>query len=165
TYVWFDALINYISAIGYGTPDFEKNWPADAHVIGKDILVPSHSVYWPIMLKALDIELPKSLLVHGWWHLSGQKISKSTGITIDPMDISEKFGPDAFRYFVTRDMNVGQDSDFTPDLFLSRYTNDLGNDLGNLVNRVLNMGHRYCDGKIPAVSIDEAPEKEVRELW
>ena len=165
TFVWFDALINYISAVGFGTDRFEENWPVDFHVIGKDILVPSHSVYWPIMLKACGIPMPNSLLVHGWWHLSGEKMSKSTGITIDPMELSEKFGPDAFRYFVTREMNVGQDSDFTMELFISRYTSDLANDLGNLVSRLLNMGNRYCDRLLPASSIEQGPELELKALW
>src|SRR5690606_14896846 len=102
---------------------------------------------WPIMLKALDVPLPKGLLVHGWWHMSGQKLSKSSGITIDPFDLSEQFGPDALRYFLMREMNVGQDSDFTPELFLSRYNSDLANDLGNLVSRLLNMtGRHFPDG-------------------
>ncbi len=155
TYVWFDALVNYISAVGYGTDEFEKNWPADFHVIGKDILVPPHSVYWPIMLHAAGIELPKSLLVHGWWLASGEKMSKSLGNIVNPLDLVEKFGVDAFRYFLMREMNVGQDSDFSFDLFLTRYTSDLGNDLGNLLSRLLNMGKRYCDGVVPAAAVSE----------
>lgn len=165
TYVWFDALTNYITAAGYGTDDFEKNWPADYHVIGKDILVPPHAVYWPIMLKALDIPLPKHFLVHGWWMSSGAKMSKSTGDVVNPLDLIDQFGADAFRYFVTREMNVGQDSDFSLDLFMSRYNSDLANDLGNLVSRLLNMGGRYSEGKVPAVSVEEAPEQELKRLW
>ncbi len=165
TYVWFDALTNYITAAGYDTDAFEKHWPADYHVIGKDILVPPHAVYWPIMLKALEIDLPKHFLVHGWWLSSGAKMSKSTGDVVNPLDLIEQFGPDAFRYFVTREMNVGQDSEFSPDLFMSRYNSDLANDLGNLVSRLLNMGTRYTGGKIPAASVDEEPEQELRKLW
>jgi len=165
TYVWFDALTNYISAIGYGTDTFEDYWPADYHVIGKDILVPPHAVYWPIMLKALDITLPKHFLVHGWWLSSGAKMSKSTGEVVDPLDMIDQFGADAFRYFVTREMNVGQDSEFSLDLFLSRYNSDLANDLGNLVSRLLNMGGRYTDGKVPAASVDEEPERALKSLW
>lgn len=165
TYVWFDALTNYITAAGYGTDDFEQHWPADYHVIGKDILVPPHAVYWPIMLKALDIELPKHFLVHGWWLSSGAKMSKSTGDVVNPLDLIEQFGADAFRYFVTREMNVGQDSEFSLDLFMSRYNSDLANDLGNLVSRLLNMGGRYTDGKVPVVSVDEEPEQELKKLW
>ncbi|MFW6217567.1 MAG: methionine--tRNA ligase [Verrucomicrobiota bacterium] len=165
TYVWFDALTNYISAVGYGTETFEQYWPADYHVIGKDILLPPHAVYWPIMLKALDIPLPRHFLVHGWWLSSGAKMSKSTGDVVNPLDLIDQFGPDAFRYFVTREMNVGQDSEFSLDLFMSRYNSDLANDLGNLVSRLLNMGGRYTGGKVPAASVDEAPERDLRALW
>ncbi len=165
TYVWFDALVNYISAIGYGTPEFSQNWPVDYHVIGKDILVPPHSVYWTIMLKACGIELPKSLLVHGWWLSSGEKMSKSLGNIVNPLDLVEQFGTDSFRYFLMREMNVGQDSDFSADLFFTRYTSDLGNDLGNLVSRALNMSHRYCGGIVKAQSVFEEPEKELKELF
>ena len=140
TYVWFDALTNYITVAGYGTETFSQNWPADYHVIGKDILVPPHAVYWPIMLKALEIDLPKHLLVHGWWLSSGAKMSKSTGEVVNPLDLIEQYGADAFRYFVTREMNVGQDSEFSTELFLSRYSSDLANDLGNLVSRLLQYG-------------------------
>lgn len=165
TYVWFDALTNYITAAGYGTDGFDEQWPADYHVIGKDILVPPHAVYWPIMLKALDIDLPKHFLVHGWWLSSGNKMSKSSGEVVNPLDLIEQFGPDAFRYFVTREMNVGQDSEFSLDLFMSRYNSDLANDLGNLVSRLLNMGQRYAEGKIPSAEVEDAPEKELKGLW
>jgi methionyl-tRNA synthetase len=165
TYVWFDALINYISAIGYGSDDFEKYWPADFHIIGKDILVPSHAVYWPIMLKACGIEQPKSILVHGWWLKSGEKMSKSTGQGINPLDFIERFGPDAFRYFLIREMNVGQDSEFSEELFMRRYNSDLANDLGNLVNRLLNMAERYSESKIPTISLKEDPESDLEQLW
>lgn len=165
TYVWFDALTNYITAAGYGSDEFEQHWPADYHVIGKDILVPPHAIYWPIMLKALDIELPKSFLVHGWWLSSGSKMSKSTGEVVNPLDLIDQFGTDAFRYFVTREMNVGQDSEFSVELFMSRYNSDLANDLGNLVSRLLNMGGRYAEGKVPAASVEEAPEQALKQHW
>ena len=165
TYVWFDALTNYITAAGYGTNEFDQQWPADYHVIGKDILVPPHAVYWPIMLKALGIDLPKHFLVHGWWLSSGNKMSKSSGDVVNPLDLIEQFGTDAFRYFVTREMNVGQDSEFSLDLFMSRYNSDLANDLGNLVSRLLNMGQRYAEGKVPTVEVEGAPEKELKALW
>ncbi len=164
TYVWFDALINYISAVGYGTDRFKEFWPADYHVIGKDILVPAHAVYWPIMLHAIGVEMPKTLVVHGWWMSSGSKMSKSTGNVVNPLDLAEEFGADAFRYFLLREMNVGQDSDFSEELFLTRY-NVLANDLGNLVSRLLNMGHRYCEGVLPEASVNEAPEEELKVLW
>lgn len=165
TYVWFDALTNYISAIGYGSESFKKHWPADFHVIGKDILVPPHAVYWPIMLKACGIEPPKSLLVHGWWQMRGEKMSKSTGNFINPLDLMDAFHPDAFRYFLIREMSVGQDSDFSHELFLNRYKGDLGNDLGNLVSRLLNMAHRYCEGKVPAATVQEEPEQALQSRW
>jgi methionyl-tRNA synthetase len=165
TYVWFDALTNYITAAGYGTDAFDEYWPADYHVIGKDILVPPHAVYWPIMLKALGLELPRHFLVHGWWLSSGNKMSKSTGEVVNPLDLIDQFGTDAFRYFVTREMNVGQDSDFSLDLFLSRYNSDLANDLGNLVSRLLNMGGRYTEGQVPKATIEEAPEIELKATW
>lgn len=165
TYVWFDALVNYISAVGYGTPKFDEVWPADYHVIGKDIMLPPHSVYWPIMLHACGIELPKHLLVHGWWTLSGAKMSKSTGKVVNPLEMVDQFGADSFRYFVMREMTVGQDSDFSEDLFLNRYNGELGNDLGNLLSRLLNMGGRYAGGQVPAATISEEPEEILKKSW
>ncbi|NEQ67503.1 MAG: methionine--tRNA ligase [Symploca sp. SIO2D2] len=165
TYVWFDALVNYISAVGYGTDEFDKRWPADYHVIGKDILVPPHAVYWPIMLHACGIELPKHLLAHGWWLTSGQKMSKSTGEIVDPIDMIEQFGSDAFRYFVTREMNVGQDSEFSVELFMTRYNSDLANDLGNLLSRAQTMISRNCDGVIPAPQDEGDLELEIWKSW
>jgi methionyl-tRNA synthetase len=165
TYVWFDALTNYITAAGYGSDAFDQHWPADYHVIGKDILVPPHAVYWPIMLKALGLEQPRHFLVHGWWLSSGAKMSKSTGEVVNPLDLIDQFGADAFRYFVTREMNVGQDSEFSLDLFMSRYNSDLANDLGNLVSRLLNMGGRYTGGTVPPAGPGGAPEKELKALW
>jgi len=160
TYVWFDALTNYYSAVK------DKGlWPADFHIIGKDIMVPPHAVYWPIMLQALGLPVPKALLVHGFWTMSGGKMSKSAGNTVKPLDVAAQYGVDAFRYFLIREMNVGQDSDFSLDLFLSRYNGELANDLGNLVSRLLNMTARYADSVVPAASVDEAPEQELRALW
>jgi methionyl-tRNA synthetase len=157
--------VNYVTGAGFGTPDFEKRWPADMHVIGKDILVPPHAVYWPIMLHALGIEPPKQLVVHGWWNSGGAKMSKSTGNVVNPLDLIGQFGVDAFRFFVMREMNVGQDSDFTLEGFLARYSSDLANDLGNLLNRTLNMTHRYNGGVVPEATASEAPEQELRALW
>ena len=164
-YVWFDALLNYISAVGYGTDRFPEYWPAAFNVIGKDILVPAHAVYWPIMLHAMGLPPPRSLLVHGWWHLAGQKLSKSTGVTVNPLDLVRQFGPDPFRYFVTREMNVGQDSDFSMDLFLNRYNSDLANDLGNLVSRLLNLASRHCPEGFSAPLREETPESSLRQQW
>lgn len=160
TYVWFDALLNYISAVA----DQDK-WPADYHVIGKDILVPPHAVYWPIILKACNIELPKHLLVHGFWNISGKKMSKSAGTVVNPLDLVQKFGTDSFRYFVMREMRVGQDSDFSQDQFFIRYTSELANDLGNLVSRFLNMTSRYADQIIPASTVKEEAEVELIQNW
>jgi methionyl-tRNA synthetase len=162
TYVWFDALLNYLSAVA----DRPGTWPADWHVIGKDILVPPHAVYWPIILHVADLPLPRGLLVHGWWMTEGAKMSKSQGNALNPLDLVAEFGADAFRYFLIREMNVGQDSDFSRELFLGRYNSDLANDLGNLVNRTLNMVGRFSAGIVPAPEIgDEDPEKELRALW
>ncbi len=160
TYVWFDALLNYYSAV------VDKGlWPADYNVIGKDILVPPHAVYWPIMLHACGLPPPKSLLVHGWWLQSGAKMSKSTGGAVNPLDLIAQFGVDAFRYFLIREMNVGQDSEFTVEQFLVRYNSELANNLGNLVNRTLNMTTRFAAGVLPAAEVVEDPERELHELW
>jgi methionyl-tRNA synthetase len=163
TYVWFDALVNYYSAVA----DRPGVWPATWQVIGKDILVPPHAVYWPIMLHALGLPLPRGILVHGWWLQSGAKMSKSTGGAVDPLALVAEFGVDAFRYFLIREMNVGQDSEFSRELFLARYTGDLANDLGNLVNRTLNMTNRFAGGAIPAAEAGAGgePEAELRALW
>lgn len=160
TYVWFDALLNYISGTLVG--NHQNFWPADLHVIGKDILVPAHSVYWPIMLKALEFPLPHKLLTHGWWLCSGEKMSKSLGNVVNPMQYAHEYGTDAFRYYLIREMSVGQDCDFNHDRFVIRYTTDLGNDLGNLLSRTVNMIQRYCDGIIPQVDNMDDP---LVELW
>jgi methionyl-tRNA synthetase len=147
TFVWFDALANYYS---FASVKGKLFWPPDLQIIGKDILIPAHGVYWPIMLFALDLELPKHLLVHGFWTNSGAKISKSNAKSlIDPVPYVEKYGPDALRYFVLREMVLGQDADFSDERFELRYTPDLANNLGNLVNRTLSMIQKYRDGVVP----------------
>jgi methionyl-tRNA synthetase len=161
TYVWFDALVNYYSAVA----DKPGIWPPAWHVIGKDILVPPHAVYWPIMLHAAGIPLPKGLLVHGWWMTRGAKMSKSSGNVFNPLDLADEFGADALRFFLIREMNVGQDSDFSRELFLTRYNSDLANDLGNLANRVLNMTTRFAGGTLPAAGPDGEAEAELKRLW
>ena len=161
TYVWFDALLNYYSAV----VDKPGVWPAAWHVIGKDILVPPHAVYWPIMLHAAQIPLPKGIIAHGWWTQSGSKMSKSTGNALNPLDLVTEFGADAFSFFLIREMNVGQDSDFSRDQFLVRYNSDLANDLGNLINRTLNMANRFSAAQIPAAGPAGEPEKELQALW
>ncbi len=161
TYVWFDALINYYSAVA----DLPGIWPATWHVIGKDILVPPHAVYWPIMLHAAGLPLPGGIIAHGWWLQRGAKMSKSTGNALNPLDLVAEFGVDAFRYFLIREMNVGQDSDFTREQFLVRYNSELANNLGNLVNRTLNMTTRFAGGVIPAAGPGEELEKNLHALW
>lgn len=161
TYVWFDALLNYYSAVA----DKPGVWPATWHVIGKDILVPPHAVYWPIMLHAANLPLPGGIIAHGWWLQSGSKMSKSTGNALNPLDLVAEFGADAFRYFLIREMNVGQDSDFTREQFLVRYNSELANNLGNLVNRTLNMTTRFAAGVVPAAGAEEELERNLRELW
>jgi len=156
TYVWFDALINYISFAGYLSADaaFEKFWPADAHVIGKDILVPAHGVYWPCMLHGMgfaDEQIP-TLLVHGWWNLSGGKISKSLGNVVDPRALVERYGVTAVRYYLVRDIATGRDADFSEERLVMLYNTELANGLGNLLNRALNMAQRYQGGKLQPLS-------------
>jgi methionyl-tRNA synthetase len=147
TYVWFDALVNYYS---FASVKGTLRWPPDLQVIGKDILVPQHGVYWPIMLFALGLELPKRLLVHGFWTNSGAKISKSDAKSlVDPAPYAENFGPDSLRYFVLREMVLGQDADFSDERFETRYTGDLGKKLGNLVQRTLSMIQSYRAGVVP----------------
>jgi methionyl-tRNA synthetase len=161
TYVWFDALLNYYSAV----VDRPEIWREAHHVIGKDILVPPHAVYWPIMLHAAGLPLPRGIVAHGWWMQRGAKMSKSTGNALNPLDLVDEFGVDAFRYFLIREMNVGQDSDFTREQFLVRYNSELANNLGNLVNRTLNMTNRFAGGTVPDAAAIEAAEQELQALW
>ena len=149
TYVWFDALVSYIS-IPNAHPSVEL-WPADIHVIGKDILK-FHAVYWPIMLKAMGLPLPKQILVHGWWQKDGQRMSKSTGNVVDPIAIINEWSVDAFRFYVLRELDIGPDGNWTESGFKSRYQAELANGLGNLVNRSLSMLKRYRNGIVPAKS-------------
>jgi methionyl-tRNA synthetase len=170
-YVWLDALTNYIAALGYGVDDdsnFKKYWPADFHVVGKDILR-FHTVYWPTMLLSAGIELPKSVFAHGWWTVEGQKMSKSMGNAIDPNWLVEKFGVDAIRYFLLREVPFGLDGDFSFKGLIHRINGDLANDLGNLLNRTMGMVNRYFDGTVPAYTekgaYDEALEALVSRVF
>ncbi len=135
------------------------------HVIGKDILSPPHAVYWPCMLKALNIEPPKQLLVHGWWTINAQKASKSTGNASETLSLVQSHGADAFRFYLCRDMVVGQDADFSIKTFGERYKSELSNNLGNLVNRLLNMVGRSYAGVIPAPNTEDDLEKALKDLW
>lgn len=154
-YVWIDALSNYITAIGYGADDaelqskFKTFWPADVHVVGKDILR-FHTIYWPIMLMALDLPLPKKVFGHGFFLVKNEKMSKSKGNVIDPVKLVDRYGVDAFRYHMLREVPFGADGVFTPEGFINRVNTDLANDLGNLLNRTVAMINKYFDGAIPA---------------
>ena len=151
-YVWIDALANYITALGYASDDdelFKKYWPADVHMIGKEI-VRFHSIYWPIMLMALDLPLPKKLLGHGWLLMKDGKMSKSKGNVIYPDQIVERYGLDSLRYYLMREVPFGSDGVFTPESFIERTNFDLANDLGNLVNRTISMINKYFDGELPS---------------
>jgi methionyl-tRNA synthetase len=178
--VWFDALVNYISLPGargdagvieaLGLEKGQKGldaingpqpelWPADVHLIGKDILK-FHAVYWPIMLKAMGAPLPKQILAHGWWQKDGQKMSKTTGNVVDPVAIINEWGVDAFRFYVVRELDIGPDGNWTDAGFQGRYSAELANGLGNLVNRSLSMLKRYRNGLVPPASTELAGDAQ-----
>ncbi|MCZ6633152.1 MAG: methionine--tRNA ligase [bacterium] len=163
-YVWFDALINYITAPGYLQDDaaFARWWPASCHLIGKDILT-THCVYWPTMLKAMGVEIPETVMGHGWWLVDEQKMSKSLGNVIRPLDLAEKYGVDAFRYFLVREMVLGLDSSFSEEAFVRRYNAELANDLGNLLNRSVVMADRYLEGVVPVVDVKHPALRALQE--
>ncbi|MDB6132961.1 MAG: metg: methionine--trna ligase [Verrucomicrobiales bacterium] len=173
TYVWFDALTNYISFAGYrdaspetsGLPSFDRLWPCDAHVIGKDILIPAHGIYWPIMLHACgftDDQMPK-LVVHGWWNVRGEKMSKSLGNVVNPNDIADVIGTDGLRYFLLSEITTGQDSDMSDERVLFRYNKELADILGNLLNRTLNMARKYLGGVLRHTAFDSPAQVALRE--
>ncbi|MBK8175735.1 MAG: methionine--tRNA ligase [Rhodospirillales bacterium] len=150
-YVWLDALTNYITAVNYpdmSDPKFVRYWPADVHIVGKDILR-FHAVYWPALLMAADVPPPRRVFAHGWWTNEGQKISKSLGNVIDPKDLVARYGLDPVRYFMLREVPFGQDGDFSHRAMVGRINGDLANDLGNLAQRVLSMIGRYCASRVP----------------
>ena len=152
-----DALTNYISALGFGSAEdeqFRRYWPADVHLIGKDI-IRFHAVYWPAFLMAAGVELPKQIVAHGWWLRDNQKISKSLGNVVRPHNIIKDFGADAFRYFVLREMVFGQDQNYSDEAFLARYNADLANDLGNTMSRALKMSESYFGGKTPPTPCED----------
>ena len=162
TYVWFDALINYLTATGYGEDDLSYNkwWPADCHLIGKDILT-THAVYWPTMLLSAGIPLPKTIFAHGWWLSDSSKMSKSVGNVVNPLDLIEEYGVDPVRYYLMREMVLGQDANFTMESFIKRYNSDLANDYGNLLNRVSTLIKKNYDGLIPDKGEQTSSEEEI----
>src|SRR5262249_32847061 len=153
TYVWFDALLNYYTFA-------QGRWPTDAQIIGKDILVPAHVIYWTIMLEAMRLPQPRRFVVHGWWLARGAKMSKSLGNVMNPMDYIDVYGADAFRYFVLSEMVTGQDADFTHERFVVRYESELANKFGNLVQRTIAMIGKYREGIAPTYSAEELDRTE-----
>ena len=163
TYVWFDALINYVSALGW--PDgqrFKLFWPEARHLVAKDIIKP-HAIFWPTMLKAAGIQPYRGLRVHGYWTVEEAKMSKSLGNVVEPLAMREKYGLDAFRYFLLREMQFGHDGSFSEEALVARFNADLANDLGNLFNRSLSMLHKYCGGTVPEEGQPASQELELRQ--
>ena len=164
TYVWFDALINYLSALDYPNgKKFKEFWPKANHLVAKDILKP-HAVFWPTMLKAAGIDPYQSLNVHGYWLVKDTKMSKSIGNVVEPLAMKDKYGLDAFRYFLLRDMSFGQDSSFSEEALIGRLNAELANDLGNLFSRTLSMTHKYFGGVIPRPDVEDIVDAEIKKL-
>ena len=169
TYVWFDALLNYVSALGYSAkgdsdPKFDKFWPGAVHLIGKDILT-THTVYWPTMLMALEIPLPKTIFAHGWWLTAdAKKMSKSEGPVVDPLSMKDIVGVDELRYYFLRDAHLGNDAQFSPELVVNRVNSELANNLGNLFSRTVNLICKNFDGEVPELICNKEGSLAVKKL-
>ena len=163
TYVWFDALINYVSAIGYQSDEKKYNtfWPVNFHLIGKDILT-THSVYWPTMLMSAELPLPKGIFAHGWWLSDQTKMSKSLGNVVDPIDLIDSYGVDPIRFYLMKEMVLGQDANFSMDSFIKCYNSDLANDFGNLLSRVTNLINKFYDGALEPIFDDSTDGQDVK---
>ncbi len=164
-YVWLDALFNYLTALGYGSDDesmVNKYWPADLHIVGKDILK-FHAVYWPAFLMSIGYPLPKKIAAHGWWTRDGEKMSKSKGNVINPKEVADAYGIENFRYFLLREVPFGADGDFSERALIDRINNDLGNDFGNLLNRIIGMAYKYFDGKVTSKDVEKYYINELSE--
>ena len=163
-YVWLDALMNYLTALGYGTDESDIDyWPARVHLIGKDILR-FHAIYWPAFLMSLDMPLPKHIAAHGWWTRDGAKMSKSKGNVVNPKEVADAYGLDNFRYFMLREVPFGGDGDFSQKALMDRINSDLGNDLGNLLNRLIGMSGKYFEGRVDSSSVTKYYQSELNEV-
>ncbi len=163
-YVWLDALLNYITALGYGSDEAKMNyWPADIHFVGKDILR-FHAIYWPAFLMSLDLPLPKHIGAHGWWTRDGEKMSKSKGNVVSPKEVADAYGVENLRYFMLREVPFGQDGDFSQRAFIDRINSELSNDLGNLLNRIIGMSGKYSDFEIDSVDVEKYHAKEITQM-
>ena len=163
-YVWLDALLNYITALGYGQDEANMDfWPASSQLVGKDILR-FHAIYWPAFLMSLDLPLPKHIAAHGWWTRDGEKMSKSKGNVVSPKEVSDAYGVENLRYFMLREVPFGQDGDFSQRAFIDRINSELSNDLGNLLNRIIGMSGKYSDFSIDSVDVLKYHEKEISSM-